>query len=134
MRLVLLAATCMGLVACFSPKYRSGDLQCSPHDAHPCPTGYYCASTNTCWQNGSSPTVGGDMSNGDLNGGDMGPPPLPPFPPAAVWISGGGGTVQQPNGPTIELTVSGEFAVGGSTTAASPSPSIQFGYFSSLTN
>jgi hypothetical protein len=69
-----------------------------------------------------------------LPAADMALPPPLSFPPAAVWISSGGGILQQPGMAEIELTISAEFAVGTAATAATPSPTIMFGYFSSLTN
>lgn len=142
MRILFAAAICLTIGGCFSPKYKNGDLKCDPHDAHPCPSGYYCASTNSCWQGGAVPTTGApDMGSSENNGDmlptpamDMSTPSLPSFPPAAVWISGGGGLLQRPDGTTVQVTVSGEFVVGTASTAATPSPTIRFGYFSSLTN
>ena len=56
-----LLLTCFALVGCFSPKYDNGQFKCSP-GAHPCPDGYYCATDNTCWKKGQSPSTVPDMS------------------------------------------------------------------------
>ena len=39
---------------CYSPKYHSGDLKCAAGPT-PCPDGYHCAITHTCWKNGHEP-------------------------------------------------------------------------------
>ena len=134
---LIVAGLVLAAVGCFAPKYNNGDLQCQA-GSHPCPDGYHCASNNTCWKNGMDPQGLDDMSQpnetGDGGAGDMALPPPLVYPPAAVWISSGGGLLQQAGGALIELTISGEFAVGAAATASTPSPTIVYGYFSSATN
>jgi hypothetical protein len=55
--LLTLAAVASG---CTAPSYGNGHLQCAPSNA--CPSGFYCASDQHCWRNGSGPAGGG----GDL--------------------------------------------------------------------
>jgi hypothetical protein len=49
--MVLLVAMPLG---CFAPQYGDGHLQCSTRSP-PCPSGYYCAATATCWRDGHAP-------------------------------------------------------------------------------
>ena len=129
-----IALTLLIVAGCFSPKYDSGEFQCGS-GAHACPDGYHCAADNKCWKLGSGPDMLGGGPNADLLPAiDMALPPPLSFPPAAVWISSGGGILQQPGVAEIDLTISAEFAVGTAATGATPSPTIMFGYFSSLTN
>jgi hypothetical protein len=123
-------ALALGLPGCFAPKYGNGHLKCA--DGQACPDGYHCATDSTCWKNGSDPSSNEDMSSFDM-GADMALPPPLSYPPAAVWISSGGGVLLQPGVAEIGMTVCGEFAVGTAATTANPS-TITFGYFSSVTN
>ena len=40
--------------SCFAPSYGDGGLRCADGPT-PCPDGYYCAVTATCWRNGHAP-------------------------------------------------------------------------------
>jgi hypothetical protein len=93
---------------CFSPHYRNGDLTCS--SAGKCPSGLHCAADNTCWLNGQDPTL--DLGGGGNDLGSL------VYPPAAVWISSGGGSAIGSSGGQINLSFGGTPAVG-VTTAAS---------------
>lgn len=106
---------------CFSPRYLNGMLRCSV-DGEACPDGYHCAFDKTCWRNGEEPP-------GPTDGGaDMPAPPLV-YPPAAVWISSGGGSATGASGNQYGLSVGG-VDVAGKTTSSS-GPSATSGYFSS---
>jgi hypothetical protein len=48
---------CLLLASCLTIEPQDGALRCS--SAHECPTGYTCASDQTCWRNGHVPGVGG---------------------------------------------------------------------------
>lgn len=37
---------------------QNGALKCGPSQAHPCPSGFHCASNQTCWRDGQNPTDG----------------------------------------------------------------------------
>jgi hypothetical protein len=75
--LVWLGFVAAVMSGCFNPKYGNGDLHCPDNR---CPTGYYCASNGTCWQNGSKPSDtagganpgGGNPGSGSPGGGDPG--------------------------------------------------------------
>src|SRR5689334_15899571 len=41
----------LALSGCFSPEPPDGAFTCNP-GARPCPSGYYCATSNTCWKLG----------------------------------------------------------------------------------
>jgi hypothetical protein len=138
MRALLALTLCVLVAGCFSPKYQNGDLRCVPSDAHPCPTGYHCASNNTCWQNGSEPAPGGgDMGmvsdTGDMasspTGPDMAQPPALTYPPAAVWTSCGGGPVVATTSAN-ELNVSLCGSIVNGTATGSNNATLTFGYFS----
>lgn len=58
----VLAAAALG---CTAPDYGNGHLQCAPSGA--CPSGFYCATDQRCWLDGSGPSG---------NGGDGGVPDL----------------------------------------------------------
>lgn len=119
---------------CFSPEYSNGSLQCQS-GSHPCPDGYHCATDNTCWKNGQDPA--GDMSIVDDGDGgsmfdmqmpDLVPPPPLTYPPAAVWISCGGGAGAAASGNQLGLSAC-EISVSGTATGSAGSV-LTFGYFS----
>jgi hypothetical protein len=56
MRPLALCLACLA-VGCTSPKYGNGHLQCAPGDV--CPSGFYCAADEHCWQNGTGPVADG---------------------------------------------------------------------------
>jgi hypothetical protein len=58
---LLLLAGCL-----YQPTPRDGALTCAPDPAHACPSGYYCATTGTCYRMGHSP-AGVDGSVDDLS-------------------------------------------------------------------
>lgn len=125
------------LSGCFSPRYSNGQLQCSP-EGNLCPAGYYCADDKTCWRNGEGPPAadggagdggaGEDGGTGEDGGMDMQGPPLV-YPPAAVWISSGGGSASVASGNAYGLSIGGADVLGKAT--ASSGASASFGYFSS---
>jgi hypothetical protein len=61
MRSVLVLAFLTTFSGCFAVDVIDGALKCNAEGE--CPTGYYCASTGTCYQNGhTSPTAEGDLA------------------------------------------------------------------------
>jgi hypothetical protein len=102
---------------CFSPQYKNGDLRCSAVGS--CPSGYHCAADGTCWRNGQDPTL-------DLGPG--GPDDLAAlvYPPAAVWISSGGGSAMGASGAQINLSFGGTPAAG--VTSATSGALLGLGY------
>ena len=87
---------------CYAPSYRDGNLRCAEGPT-PCPDGYYCAVTQTCWQNGHAP-------------------PRPPAPLTAAT----GGAVKVGGDGTHEISLSvGQPLVGSA--AATGDHTIQFG-------
>jgi hypothetical protein len=124
-QLVLLGLCSFVLGGCFSPKYGNGDLRCE--NGTTCPDGYHCASDSTCWKNGQDPADAADMSS-SMDNGDMGQPPVLTYPPAAVWTSGGGGSVTAASGNQLNFSLSPSSAGG---TAVSPNNStLTLGFFS----
>ena len=114
------------LAGCFSPHYDNGQVQCSSDGR--CPAGYACASDNHCWKPGTGPMpTPSDLSDNSIS--DMGPPPdLAPliYPPAAVWVSSGGGAVAATSG--AQLGTSMGMTVGNGVSTAASGASISFGY------
>jgi hypothetical protein len=60
----------LALSGCFSPHYDNGYLACN---SGRCPSGYYCASNDTCWKDGTMPTL--DMTAESSVGTDLSPSP-----------------------------------------------------------
>jgi hypothetical protein len=124
-RWILIIASSLALVGCFSPIYPNGKPQCNAD--HPCPPGLGCGCDNHCYQPGTEPGCGG-------SGQDMGPSPdiLSPPPPtlaSPVWTSCGGGSSVSTSGSgtTLNMSVGGSVMVG---RAAAPSNAdITLGYF-----
>ncbi len=139
MRALALLGT-LALVGCFSPKYKSGQFKCG-NGPRPCPDGYYCAANNTCWAMGSMPNL--DMTSGPADmaeaGGDaqsnvptdMAQPPSLSYPPAAVWITSGGGSPTATNGDQLNLSL--EPSIVGGTITGSNNSQVTLGFFSSDT-
>jgi hypothetical protein len=69
MRALILATL---LVGCQSADYQNGDLVCGTVDPV-CPTGFHCASDNTCWLDGQGPglDMGMDMAMEDMTQVDL---------------------------------------------------------------
>lgn len=127
MRVLWILTISLGLPSCFSPKYKNGDLKCDPHDAHPCPNGYYCASTNTCWQNDSIPPMSGDMGAGSSDMSSV----TVTYPPSPLWFSSGGGSPTGPaSGNQLNVSVGGTIATG-SATGSATGQKLNLGYFPS---
>jgi hypothetical protein len=121
MRLLALVAALAG--GCFSPSYENGTLQCSSDGL--CPRGFHCAADRTCWQDGTDPTLdlapGADAAVPDLSTPPdqlmsdlVTPPDLSPilYPPAAVWLSSGGGPATSNNSAQVGLSIGGTDVVG----------------------
>jgi hypothetical protein len=87
------------VVGCFSPSFVDGKDPCSTDGD--CPPGRHCAADHTCWHAGRDPDLGdtppdfGGQIDGAVDGPAEGGVDLAPitFPPAAVWISSGGGSL-----------------------------------------
>jgi hypothetical protein len=137
LRAALAMTLALSMSGCFSPSYKSGDLQCSPNGS--CPPGYHCAA-NRCYRNDDGPDLGtassgkGDLGAFDLGSRDLGgaadlsqPPPIV-VPPAAVFVSAGGGSSTAASGATLNMSIPG-IVLGGTSTATSGA-SVSFGYFS----
>lgn len=131
MRSIVLAGLCSLVAGCFAPKYSNGSLRCESGTT--CPDGYHCAPDNTCWKNGSDPmldmSLGGDVLDGAMP--DLIPPPPLTYPPAAVWISCGGGAVVAASGAQL-ATSACELSIAGSATGSAGS-TVSYGYFSADT-
>jgi hypothetical protein len=129
------------VAGCFSPKYRSGDLQCSPSGA--CPPGMSCIAGH-CYAPGDGPDLGTSIDNpppdladatdlfapGDMaqTPADLNVPPMS-YPPAAVWTSSGGGAaVGSATGALLNISIGGTIAPGDVTGSAGATAT--FGYFS----
>lgn len=131
------------LVGCFSPKYGSGDLQCGPNGA--CPRGMTCIA-GACYAPGRGPDLASAPSGGPTDmgvaAGDLSSPSdllAPPpadlyvapvsYPPAAVWVSSGGGAgVGSQSGARINLSIGGTVVRGA--VAGSAGGQATFSYFS----
>ncbi len=98
---------------CYSPEIASGQLQCSVSGSK-CPSGFHCAIDGRCWKNGEDPSGGPDMGN-------------ILYPPAAVWTSCGGGSVDVGSS-QLNSSVGGASTMGVSTTGASD---VTFSFFGS---
>ena len=139
---VVVASLLFGAAGCFSPSYHSGDLQCGTDQS--CPPDYHCAADHHCYPRGVNPDLAGqvtdlDMSpvaGSDLSARDMtsiSPPDLfvapVSYPPAAVWISSGGGAgVGSISNSSINLSVGGAIVMGRA--AGSANGTVTFSYFS----
>jgi hypothetical protein len=144
---ILLAA------GCFAPDFKSGRFECSSDGK--CPPGFRCAADNRCYGAGQLPDLATlvaesddlatefpDAGTADLSQGaadaairdganpDIAAVPLI-FPPAAVFISGGGGSGAATSG------VKGNISLGSWSTpglvAASGGATVTFGYFAEET-
>jgi hypothetical protein len=137
--IAIIALSCSA--GCFAPDYGNGELLCASDGT--CPEGYHCASDRACWRDGTGPG-GGDLAAAD-GGSDLSQSPdldqpsdLAPivFPPAAVWISSGGGsgigTGPGAAGWQGNLSLGGTDQVG-SLTSGPGGASCTFGYFASGT-
>ncbi len=129
-KLAIVTLLAAGVSGCFKPSYESGHLQCGPQGQ--CPPGFDCIS-GRCYRPGEGPVGDGgivDLAGADLTQPDLLIPDLLPvlYPPAAVWISGGGGSGAATSGAKVGLTCGGT-SVSGMSTAVS-SANATFGYFS----
>ena len=126
-RLLLMAALSALTAGCFTAKYGNGDLQCAPN--HACPSGFYCADDNRCYQNGFSPDFGG-ASIGDMMADLAATITLAP--PAPAWTCAAAGSATgSVSGSQLGVSMGGSI-VNGTATAASGAM-VTFGYFSSDT-
>src|SRR5512144_1673974 len=70
-RLALVLSVGFALFGCLRTTVDSGVLQCASDSSRQCPIGFYCASGNTCWKNGSAPDMGAaSRQQGDTCGSD----------------------------------------------------------------
>jgi hypothetical protein len=127
---VALVMALASIAGCFSPKYTSGNLRCGPEGQ--CPPGFECIDSR-CYRPGEGPGTsdGGlhDLAGADLTSPDLLIPDLLPvvYPPAAVWISSGGGSGVAVGSAGVGLSCGGTAAAGVST--ATSGAKINFGYF-----
>ena len=133
LRGLIAALALVGFAGCFSPDFRSGQVLCSPKGE--CPTGFQCAGDGKCYKPGDLP--GADLAVVDFAAADLAslpdltpPPDLGPvvFPPAAVWVSSGGGSSTAVSNVQLNFSIGGTSFVGTST--APSGATCTFGYLS----
>jgi hypothetical protein len=119
---------------------QNGAIKCGPDPAHACPSGFHCASNSTCWRNNQDPSASNtaDMSTADrstmnmvttdLGTTNMGPTVIV-TPPAAAWVSSGGGASGAASGMRMNMSVGG--AVAPSVAKAASGAELSAGYFTS---
>jgi hypothetical protein len=108
----------LSLAGCFSPQYHNDGLRCA--DTSPqCPEGYSCGTNGRCRKNGFNPVDAG---------ADQGPSAIV-YPPAAVWLSSGGGSLHGV-GTQLNLSIGPSSLVVGKASAAS-NATCNFGTLSS---
>jgi hypothetical protein len=147
--LALVAAACGDL------HLSDGTLRCSVD--HRCPEGYHCAADDRCWPEGRDPVLDlslpdqqasdlamsdarmpdaqmPDLAMPDAQMPDLAMPDLAPVivPPAAVWISSGGGAgTDATSHDQLNLCIGGSVLMGGVT--GSQNATVTYGLFSSST-
>jgi len=130
------------LAGCYSPKLGSSDLQCAPDGS--CPPGWSCIA-GRCYAPNAAPDLASPATEtgSDLGGvadlaiaSDMvmlSPPDLyvapMSYPPAAVWVSSGGGAaVAGGSGAELNVSIGGTIVAGDVTGSAGAQ--VTFSYFS----
>jgi hypothetical protein len=148
-------ALALAAAACGDLQLSDGSLRCSVD--HKCPEGFHCAADDHCWSQGREPVLDlslpdlqmpdaqtpdlqmpdaqmPDLQTPDLQMPDLQMPDLAPIivPPAAVWISSGGGAgTDATSHRQLNLCIGGSVVTGGAT--GSQNATVTYGLFSSST-